>query len=61
MTSKYTAPPDWYAKPRSSTMPMKPRMSGIADDARGVDATGSALSASMSASKRASSPAARSR
>ena len=27
---------------------MKPRMSGIADDARGVDATGSALSASMS-------------
>ena len=40
---------------------MNPRMSGIADDARGVDATGSALRAAMSASKRASSPAARSR
>ena len=40
---------------------MNPRMSGIADEARGADATGSAFSASMSASKRASSPAARSR
>ena len=40
---------------------MKPRMSGIADEARGAEATGRALSASMSASNRASSPAARSR
>ena len=47
-----------YACPRSSTMPMKPRMSGMADVARGSLHASSMPSASMSSSKRRISAAA---
>ena len=46
----HSAPPAWYAWPASSTMPMKPRMSGMAEVARGSEKEGNTSSAFIAAS-----------